>query len=145
MKKVAFLLVALLLAAGRSFAQSSPDEAVGVWLSEDRASKIEVFKTGSTYTGKLLWTADMYERDGKTSKKDDHNPDPALCHRELKNLVIISGLAYADGGYTGGTYYYVENGSTYLCNMTLKGGKMLLRGYMGVPMLGRTYVWTRVP
>ena len=59
--------------------------------------------------------------------------------------LFISGLTYAASGYTGGTYYDLGSGRSYRCNMTLQEGRMLLRGYLGTPMLGRTYVWTRVP
>ena len=144
MKNALFLLAFWCLSANCGFAQSAAaDKPLGVWLSEDQATRIEIFKSGSTYAGKLLWAKNIYESDGKTFKKDDQNPDQSLRRRERKGLVIINGLTYTEGAYTGGTYYNVDSGSTYSLNMGLKNGKLLLRGYKGVPMLGKTFVFTR--
>lgn len=37
-----------------------------------------------------------------------------------------------------------KNGKTYSCNMTLAGNKLNVRGYVGISMIGRTSVWTKV-
>lgn len=145
MKKSAFLLVALVVTVFTGFAQSPADKCLGVWLSEDKATKIELFKVGSTYTGKLLWAKDLYKSDGKTSRKDDQNANPTLRSCERKGLVIIAGLTYTDGAYAGGTYYNVDNGGEYSCKMEQKEGKLYFRGYKVVPAMGKTFVWTRVP
>lgn len=120
------------------------DQVLGQWLSEDKDGKIEVYKTGDKYFGKLIWASKMYEADGKTSRKDEKNSDPALRSRNLKDLVLLSNFIYDDGVYTDGKIYDPKSGKTYSCKMTMSGEKLNIRGYVGLSILGRTTVWTRV-
>jgi len=44
-----------------------------------------------------------------------------------------------------GTVYDPTKGSNYKCTITLKGNDTLdLRGYIAIPLLGRTEKWSRV-
>lgn len=126
-----------------SYSQQA-DQVLGQWLSEDKDGKIEVYKTGDKYFGKLIWASKMYEADGKTSRKDEKNSDPALRSRNLKDLVLLSNFIYDDGVYTDGKIYDPKSGKTYSCKMTMSGEKLNIRGYVGLSILGRTTVWTRV-
>lgn len=137
-----------MLAISTMFALASysqhADQVLGQWLSEDKDGKIEVCKTGDKYFGKLIWASKMYEADGKTSRKDEKNSDPALRSRNLKDLVLLSNFIYDDGVYTDGKIYDPKSGKTYSCKMTMSGEKLNIRGYVGLSILGRTTVWTRV-
>ncbi|MFA6086756.1 DUF2147 domain-containing protein [Mucilaginibacter sp.] len=146
MKRITLLTGILLLMVTGSFAQSlSPDKILGVWFSADNAMKIEIFKSGNTYSGKLLEAKFMFEADGKTPKKDTENPKEKLRSRSRQGLVHITELTYKDGKYINGVLYSVENGGTYSIKGELKGPNDLeTRGYKGVPMMGKTFKWTRV-
>jgi uncharacterized protein (DUF2147 family) len=51
----------------------------------------------------------------------------------------------ADGTWTDGSIYDPASGYTYRCQLSLDGNDRLrLRGYVGVPLIGRTTTWTRV-
>lgn len=132
------------------FAQTNDaDRLLGVWQTAEKDGKIELYKSGAMYAGKLIWGADMFERDGKTrdaaqSKKDVNNPDPALQKRPLQNLVILTGFTYRDGIWDGGSIYDPESGKTYRCTMKLKNGKLDIRGYVGLSLFGKTVTWSRV-
>ena len=58
---------------------------------------------------------------------------------------ILSGMKADGDHYEGGHILDPNNGKTYKCKMELddKGKKLKVRGYIGVPMLGRTQVWLR--
>ena len=60
-------------------------------------------------------------------------------------LNLFSGFEYAgDGRWKGGTIYDPNSGKTYRCVVTLVDANTLeVRGYVGVPLLGRTETWTR--
>lgn len=143
MKKSIFATL-LLLVSIASFAQKfSADKIVGVWQCQDY--KIEVFKSGSTYSAKLLWSKDMFEADGKTPKKDSKNPDAKLKSRSVQGLTHITALVYEDGEYIDGKLYSVQDGNTYSLKGKLKTADELeTRGYKGVPMLGKTFKWKRI-
>jgi uncharacterized protein (DUF2147 family) len=143
MKKIVFLTAVLFTSVASLLAQQ-PDHVKGTWLNENKDAKVEIYKSGDKYFGKITWTKDMYEADGKTLKKDSKNPDEKLRNRTIQNLVIITDLTYDDGEWSGGELYDPKSGKTYKSKLKLKGGSLEIRGYVGSPMFGKTTVWTRV-
>lgn len=146
MTKINSLIVSLLAFVLSASAQiTNPDKVIGKWQSEAKDVKIEIFKTDNKFYGKMFWANTMFEADGRTSKKDKENPDVKLRNRELENLVFISNLSYAKNEYTGGQLYDARTGNTYSLKMKLSDDKLKSRGYKGMPMFGKTFVWTRIP
>ena len=143
MKKFIVLTVVLFSAFTSIFAQDA-DGVKGVWINDAKDVKVEIYKKGDKYTGKVIWTKDMYEADGKTVKKDSKNLDESLRNRSILNLDILTGFTYDDGGWTGGKIYDPKSGKIYASKMKIKGGNLEIRGYVGSPMFGKTTVWTRV-
>jgi uncharacterized protein (DUF2147 family) len=125
---------------------AAPDDVIGVWISDAQDSRMEILKSGNTYTGKLLagWGNEMYEDDGETLRKDSRNSDPKLRSRPLLNMEFISGLVFADGGYKDGKLYVPQMGRTVRCKMWFDGNTLHLRMYAGVPLFGITKRWSRV-
>ncbi|MGA8044061.1 MAG: DUF2147 domain-containing protein [Terracidiphilus sp.] len=75
---------------------------------------------------------------------DIHNPDTGLQGRALCGLEIGSGFVLHDAAHaTDGTLYDPKTGKTYHGMLTADGGKLDLRGYIGVPLFGRSQTWTR--
>lgn len=122
------------------FAQQA-DDVKGTWVNENKDVKVEFSRTGDQFNGKITWSANMYEADGKTLKKDVNNGKEELRNRTLFNLVIFSGLSFREGEWTGGELYDPKSGKTYKCKMWLKEGRLQIRGYAG--MFGKTTEWTR--
>lgn len=69
----AFTACFFLLMAVTSKAQYQ-DAIVGKWLSADGDGKVEIYKKGDKYYGKLVWLKEPNEDNG-TPKVDDENPD----------------------------------------------------------------------
>lgn len=127
------------------FAQSSDgDKILGTWLSEDKTGKIEVYKSGNKYYVKLIFGKTMYEADGKTSRKDEKNKDIEKRSRNLKDMSILTGFIYNDGIWEEGKVYDPYSGKTYSFTMKLKTGKLYIRGYIGISLIGRTNTWVRI-
>jgi len=134
------LLIILLLAGPMmsAFAQALPDAVLGEWLTPRKDSRIQIYREGSQYFGKVVW--------GSGATKDEKNPDPALQNRALVGLVMLNNLKF-DGTDTwaNGTIYDPREGKTYACKMALNDARSLrVRGYIGVSLFGRTEVWSRV-
>jgi uncharacterized protein (DUF2147 family) len=146
MKKQSIIIISiLLLAVVNTFSQNmTGDRILGIWLNEDKDAKVEIYKSGNQYFGKLIWGKEMYEADGKTSRKDVENKDPKLRARNLKDLIMLSGFAYHDDVWDGGEIYDPRNGSTYSCTLKLKGSKLDIRGYIGISLFGKTTVWEHI-
>lgn len=142
MKRIAFILMILLISTGKMFAQNA-DKVVGVWLNAEKDAKVEIYKSGDKYYGKIVWGKNIYEPDGKTARTDIKNPDPKLRSRSLVNLVILNNFKYDDGEWNGGKIYDPKSGKTYSCIMRFKGNNLEIKGYVGITLLGRTTVWTR--
>jgi uncharacterized protein (DUF2147 family) len=144
MKKIKLTIVILLVAFGNLMAQNNQDAIVGTWETESKDGTMEIFKTGNFYNGRLLWGIKAVETDGKTSKKDTKNPDAKLRTRNTIGTVILTGLKFDDGDYLDGKIYDPASGKTYDCKAWLKNGKLHLRGFIGLSILGQTAIWHKL-
>jgi uncharacterized protein (DUF2147 family) len=139
----AAIVSALILGAPAVHAQAAqPDDIVGTWQSE--TIKLEFFKAGSEYNARILWGNRIVESDGTTFKQDTLNPDPSLRSRSLKGITMVTGLTYQNGEWIGGTLYDGSSGRTVSGKAEMSDGKLHLRGYMGVSLMGQTMVLQRV-
>ena len=120
------------------------DRIIGQWESVIKDGRMEFYAEGKTYAARLLWGTKAVAADGKTSKKDLKNPDPAKRSQDILGMTYITGLAYDNGDYTGGSIYNPLDGKTYRCKIHLAGDELYLRVYVGVPLLGETRVWRRM-
>ena len=138
MKTTFLLLFSTLILQANSFANSGPDVIIGEWLSQEKDGKISIFKQGDKFYGKISW--------GKTpGRKDTNNPDVKLRNRDLIGLVILQDFKYTGSAWEDGKIYDPKSGKTYDCILKVKDNNKVLeiRGYVGVPMFGRTATWTR--
>jgi uncharacterized protein (DUF2147 family) len=136
------LILLMLLSLGFvnvTYAQNPADGIVGEWLSAKKDGRIQIYRQGATYVGKIVWG-----KDG--SSKDTKNPNPALRNRDIIGSVILSGFTHkGDNSWEDGSVYDPNEGKTYSCKIVLKNPSTLsLRGYIGLSLFGRTEVWSRV-
>lgn len=143
-----YLLLALApigLALGRvASAQNSP---IGLWNTvSDRDGKptavVEIREAGGELSGvvrALLVAAD---------------PEDSICGKctddrkgqQIVGMEIIRHMhADDDGQWSGGEILDPENGKTYRATMKLVDGgqTLVLRGYIGLPLFGRSQRWLR--
>ena len=122
-------------------------EPVGPWYAEGGAAVVEIRPCGDALCGRVVWLHSPLDEDG-CELRDKNNPDPALRNRRLVGLQILGGLVASDQrlvSWTGGTIYDPVSGNTYRCRLELEGhDRLRLRGYVGIPLFGRTTTWTRV-
>lgn len=144
MKKSLFgVLIASILAFGAN-AQSGADAALGIWYNAEKDGKIQLYKQGDKYFGKIVWLKEPNDNAGKP-KLDTNNEDTKLRNRPIIGLQIIKDFGYTgDSVWEGGKIYDPKNGKLYSCKMTLKNKNTLdVRGFVGMALLGRTTTWTR--
>src|SRR5689334_6627876 len=139
----ATIVTALIIASPTGAARAAqPDDILGTWQSE--TIKLEFFKAGPEYNARILWGNRIVESDGTTFKRDTLNPDPALRSRSLQGITMVTGLVYQDGEWTGGSLYDGSSGRIVNGKAEIANGKLHLRGYMGVSLMGQTIVLERV-
>jgi uncharacterized protein (DUF2147 family) len=136
--------LACAVALGQSAA--GPD-ITGTWLVEDGAARVAVETCGESVCGTIVWLEEPYAETGE-EKLDIHNPDERLRGRAVLGLEIFraSKPAKPEGEPWRGTIYDPEIGKTYTCKAELRadGGRLRIRGFVGVSLFGRTTYWTRV-
>ncbi|MBI1814199.1 MAG: DUF2147 domain-containing protein [Deltaproteobacteria bacterium] len=117
---------------------------MGLWYAEGGAAQVEVTACGEGLCGRVVWLRSPFDEDG-CEQRDNRNPDPALRDRPLVGIQILAGLEAIDArAWSGGTIYDPASGNTYRCSLQLDGeNRLRLRGYIGVPLLGRTTTWIR--
>lgn len=77
---------------------------------------------------------------------DREHPDPARRSQPIIGLRFLEGFRSRDGVWSGGTVYDPDNGKTYRGTLELAAdGSLEVRGYIGIPLLGRTTTWQRAP
>ncbi len=122
------------------------------------ASPVGQWKTVDDVNGKIKSIVQIREQNGVlygTIEKVFNPPVPhPLCihcpgpskNRPVIGLQILWGLRKHGGKWTGGEILDPEIGKFYRCSVTLEdGGKtLLLRGYIGFSLFGRTQRWLRV-
>ncbi|HEX9020708.1 MAG TPA: DUF2147 domain-containing protein [Nitrospirota bacterium] len=150
MRQMLAVVFLLALAAGYVHAADS-DAVLGVWNNEEKDAKIEIFKCGEKYCGRIIWLKEPNYPEGSedgvpgTPKLDHNNPDRGLRKTPIIGLQIVNDFVFAGGNiWKGGRVYDPKNGKTYSGKMTLISQHQLnLRGFVGISLLGRTTVWTR--
>jgi uncharacterized protein (DUF2147 family) len=143
-----FITLALLasLMAGSAWAQTTP---VGLWKTIDDKTKSEralvrITESGGVMSGRIekLLAADA-KPDATCDKCSDDRKDKPIVGME-----IVRGVkkAEAENTWDGGTILDSAEGKVYKVRMQAadSGKKLEVRGYVGMPMLGRTQTWVRV-
>ena len=123
---------------------SSPE---GRWLTEKKNGIIEIFRCsgGEMLCGRLLWFR-IDPGDPNPQGLDLQNPDPKQRNRRLCGLVFMTGFKPTESNnWEDGTVYDPDSGHTYNGTMRLQpDGALRLRGYIGISLIGRSEVWTRL-
>ena len=141
------LVAAALLIHAAAFAQATP---VGLWKTIDDETKkekslIRVSETGGVLTGTLEKFLDPATKpDVVCDKCSDERKDKAVLGMTLvRNVKKNAGDAAL---WDGGDILDPNNGKVYKARLKpVDGGQKLeVRGYIGVPMIGRTQTWIRV-
>ncbi|MEO6361729.1 MAG: DUF2147 domain-containing protein [Caldimonas sp.] len=143
-----FLLgLALLAAATATFGQAS--SPVGAWKTIDDATQkeksiIRIVESNGVYSGRIEKLLDPDAPKDPVCKDctDDRKDKPILGMTIIKNM---KQSAADKAEFDGGEILDPNNGKVYKSKMKLvdNGAKLDVRGYIGVPMLGRTQTWVR--
>lgn len=147
--KASAWIVVLLFSVSGVMAQKA-DRIVGLYsLVSDvtkEASKVKIYKAGQKYEAQIVWLAHPNDESGKP-KLDRKNPDEKLRSRTIIGTVIMKGIAYdsEEDCWDGGKIYDPATGKTYKVTCRFENDKTLVvRGYIGIPTLGRSLKWTKV-
>ncbi|WP_207425581.1 DUF2147 domain-containing protein [Pedobacter sp. SYSU D00535] len=140
-----FLATVLLLFTALGVAAQSADAVLGKWQSGHGSGRIQIYKKGDKYFGKLIWLKEPRDENGRP-KVDINNPNEKLRGQPIVGLEVLRNFQYRGNGvWSGGSVYDPKSGNTYNCQMALDGpDKLDIRAFFGITLLGKTETWTRV-
>jgi len=121
------------------------------------ASPIGLWKTIDDKSGSPRAIVRIYEQDGKLFGRIERSFTPGAenrvceeCTDERKNqpiigLIIIRNIRSKDDEYAGGDILDPDTGTVYRCKFHLdqNGSRLIVRGYIGISLLGRSQTWQR--
>ncbi|HZV69796.1 MAG TPA: DUF2147 domain-containing protein [Saprospiraceae bacterium] len=142
MHKIIIQASALMLIILSSFGAEA--QVIGMWRSIDdrdgsEKGMIEIYEQNGMLYGKVvkLLKGSTYTTCSKC--------EGDLKDKPLVGMTIIYDLKKTATGGTGGSVIDPNNGKTYSCYVELENAdKLKIRGYIGIPALGRTQYWNRV-
>lgn len=147
MFKQRFILTATLTALMSMHVWAADISPVGLWKTIDGAtgktkSLVRITESNGEFKGKIekLFRPADQEQNPKCGKCEDANKDQPII-----GMTILTGMKKDGDEYNGGHILDPNNGKVYKSKMSVieDGKKLKLRGYIGMPMLGRTQVWLR--
>ena len=138
------IALALAVAEGAALAQTTP---VGLWKTIDDDGKTEkslvrITESGAAVSGRVEKIFDLSKASEVCRECSDERKNQAVM-----GMTIIRGAKKGDdGAWGGGDILDPNNGKVYKLRLKpVDGGKRLeVRGYIGMPLLGRTQTWIRV-
>ena len=137
-----FFMVSVFSAVAQS---EAADKIIGTYYVSDDTSdedcKVKISKDKSgTYSGRIIWVKNPYFKDG-TPKRDIKRNTPG------DEIPLVFHFKYdaKKNQWVDGEIYDPVHGKTYSCKMWFENDKTLrVRGYIGVPALGRTMTWKKL-
>ncbi|MBI3283479.1 MAG: DUF2147 domain-containing protein [Burkholderiales bacterium] len=144
LKLGAAILTALLSFSALAHAEESP---TGLWKSiDDKSGKpkalIRISESGGELQGKIekLFLEPHEDKNPKCDKCEGVNKDQPII-----GMTILFGLKKDGDEYNGGRILDPGNGKLYSSKLSVidNNKKLNVRGYIGVPFMGRTQTWLR--
>lgn len=127
--------------------RASTSSPLGTWTTIDDVSHkpralVEISEHDGVLSGQIV----------RLFREPGEDPDPRCedCtgsrhDQRVLGMTILWNLRRNGGYWDGGEILDPESGSIYRCTLrpAADGGKLEVRGYIGISLLGRTQVWSR--
>ncbi len=114
---------------------ADPQAVMGLWWTQDRDGVIQIGPCGAGLCGLVAGVTD-FKPDG-SAPKDLHG------HSRCRLEIIPDGKADEDGSWDS-HITNPDDDKTYTITLRVEpDGRLRMRGYIGIPLFGRTVFWTR--
>jgi uncharacterized protein (DUF2147 family) len=117
----------------------APIDIKGRWITESGNLEVEIAPCGDALCGTVVKVLANRAMGGDGAEMKPVDDRPAL------GMKILSEFKPQGDGEWRGSIYNRENGKTYRCVLApLAADQLKVRGYVGLPLFGKTQVWHRV-
>jgi uncharacterized protein (DUF2147 family) len=130
---------AIAVAAQPGVPTATAGAELGRWITESGNLEVEIAPCGDALCGtvtRVLANHSMSDSGKEMAAADSRSP--------LGTKLVYDLVASGDNQWRG-QIYNRENGKTYRCIVSVEDANRLrVRGYVGIPWIGKTQIWTRV-
>lgn len=118
---------------------------VGLWEPLDSSGRplglIRIFEVGGLYYGRIEPSSPTDDRNARCTRCTGERHDQPII-----GLVLMRHLKPQNGEYVGGDILDPDTGRIYGCSLRLTDGghQLIMRGYLGISLLGHSQTWQRV-
>lgn len=140
-KTIVYSIVLLIFSLYSGYSQS----VLGKWktiddLTGEAKSILEIYEKAGKIYGRVIEILDPNHKKEVCTKCDGENKNKSIV-----GMTIINGLKKDGNEYNSGEILDPKTGKTYKCVLLLESkDKLKVRGYLGIPLIGRTQYWLRV-
>lgn len=118
-------------------------------------SPVGAWKTIDDETGQPKSYVNIWEQNGvvygtitKLINPDKPNPLCDKCsgdyyNKPIEGMTIMWGLKQDGSEYTGGQILDPKTGKVYNCKIKVEGNTLIVRGFIGFSLIGRSQTWYR--
>ena len=148
LRSMAGLICLLALGGNAAYGQAAPSPA-GEWHSfGDDGSRprgvVRITENGGVFTGVIVRSLVP----GEDPDKRCTRCTGARKEQRLNGMAIVTGMRASDaaaGEFSGGEILDPDSGAVYRSSMRLSadGRRLSVRGYIGIPLFGRSQEWLR--
>ena len=141
------LTISALALLGAQSAAAADLTPVGRWFTIDektgaQTGVIEITQAGDVLNGRIIR---VMPKPGDPANPVCKKCDGPEKDQPMLGMVILKGFKRDGDEWDGGTILDPRSGSVYSSELRLDDGgrKLLVRGYIGISLLGRTQTWLR--
>ncbi|MDN5203194.1 DUF2147 domain-containing protein [Fulvivirgaceae bacterium BMA10] len=136
-------LLILITLAISCISANAQNNIFGKWKTVDDVtgevkSVVEIYKESGKAYGKIIDITDPEEKDSVCDKCDEDDPRKG---KKIMGMIIITGLEQDGKKWDDGKILDPENGKVYSCKIWVEDGKLYVRGYIGISLVGRSQTW----
>lgn len=148
MRYLFVLLLGLLAASDRVLAEDHREAVFGRWAGDRSILEVRPAEAGLQMVIAAMINPNYIEGEEfgvpGEPRIDINNPDETLRDRPILGLNLVSGYRFENGTWQG-KIYDPESGKVYSSRMGVSPeGNLEMRGYIGIPMFGRTATFVPV-
>ncbi len=146
LRPLALLFVLMIAIQGAPAYATDSSSPLGLWKTIDDKtgqprSLVRIYSEGGRFFGRI----EQSLKPGAESRVCDKCTDDRK-NQPMLGLIIIRNIKLSDGEYAGGNILDPDSGTVYRCKFHLEqdGTRLVVRGFIGFALLGRSQTWQRV-
>lgn len=139
--------VATILVLALVGASAQPSAPTGLWQTVNERGEREALVRILEVQGELRGTVvQVYSPPAPSAHPLCEECTGARKNAPVVGMEILRGARWDGKRYSGGEILDPDNGRTYRCTLRMReDGRLEVRGFIGISLLGRTQIWVRPP